>query len=306
MDTGIYLIKEGRPIWEPGAMLLVKNDPNYNEQWPRPLVPYKRIYGVEEPRRLPAVHNDGTLSKHLPEGTPFGLIGTSSLYKRESYPNGAVPPGSVTATFAGGFDRTGYRDLDPFNSAEEGVSLNWFNQGADAGRYSNDDIHASRILAMEPTTDRNGGPKSRATFRSHANERLRILGEIPVRHLDQSAAQSIDPDGNPDTSFLAKIPADVAFTFQTLDKNGMVLNMAQTWHQLRPGEIRHDCGGCHAHSQKPTLFKDTAAAKPDYVPFDLTKHTPLLTTKKNDQSGKKWDVNDETGVRFVKGILNIE
>ena len=51
----------------------------------------------------------------------------------------------------------------------------------------------------------------------------------------------------------------------------MVLNFAQTWHQLRPGEIRNDCGGCHAHSQKPTLFKDTAAAKPDYAIFDLTK-----------------------------------
>jgi hypothetical protein len=47
---------------------------------------------------------------------------------------------------------------------------------------------------------------------------------------------------------LTKIPADVAWTLQSLDKNGMVLNMAQTWHQLRPGEIRNDCGGCHAHS----------------------------------------------------------
>ena len=49
----------------------------------------------------------------------------------------------------------------------------------------------------------------------------------------------------------------------------MVLNMAQTWHQLRPGEIRHDCGGCHAHSQKPTDFALTAAAKPDYKVWDL-------------------------------------
>ena len=81
----------------------------------------------------------------------------------------------------------------------------------------------------------------------------------------------------------------MAWTFQTLDKNGMVLNMAQTWHQVRPGEIRNNCGGCHAHSQKPTDFKVTAAARPDYVPFDLTEQTPLLTTKKNDQSGKKWD-----------------
>ena len=65
-----------------------------------------------------------------------------------------------------------------------------------------------------------------------------------------------DPDGNPDTSFLAKIPADVGFTFQTLDKHGMVLNMAQTWHQVRPGEVRVDCGGCHAHSQKPTDVRE--------------------------------------------------
>jgi hypothetical protein len=98
----------------------------------------------------------------------------------------------------------------------------------------------------------------------------------------------------------------VAWTFQTLDKHGMVLNMAQTWHQVRPGEIRNDCGGCHAHSQKPTLFKDTAAAKPDYVPFDLTKQTPLLTTKKQDESKQKWDVKDETGLRFVSGPKTVE
>ena len=149
---------------------------------------------------------------------------------------------------------------------------------------------------MEPTTDRQRGPKSGRTFRSHANERLRILGEIPVRKFPQASisndpqnhkgqgGQPVDPDGNPDTSFLAKIPADVAFTFQTLDRDGMVLNMAQTWHQLRPGEIRNDCGGCHAHSQKPTLFQDTAAARPDYRIFDLTESTPLVTTRPNDQS----------------------
>src|SRR5262249_33580472 len=178
-------------------------------------------------------------------------------------------------------------------------------------RYSNDDIHAIRILVMEPTTDRNGGPKSRATFRSHANERLRILGEIPVRHFNQPAAQAkdsqaIDPDGNPDTSFLAKIPADVAFTFQTLDKDGMVLNMAQTWHQLRPGEIRHDCGGCHAHSQQPTPFAKTAAARTDYKLFDLTEQTPLLTTKAGDESNRQWDVKSETGLRYDKSVKNVE
>src|SRR5262249_39097453 len=113
-------------------------------------------------------------------------------------------------------------------------------------------------------------------------------------------------DGNAATSFRAKTPADTAFTFQSLDRDGMVLNMAQTWHQLRPGEVRNNCGGCHAHSQKPTEFKDTAAARPDYQVFDLTRQTPLLTTKKNDQSGKQWDVKNETGLRYAKGVLNVE
>jgi hypothetical protein len=295
-DSGISLIKSGKAVDDPGQMLLIKNDPKYHEQWPRALVPYKRIYGVDEPKRLEPLANDGKLSKHLPEGTPFGLVGTSSLYKRESYPYGVVKPGSVTATFAGDKDPTGYKGFDS--------SFNWTVQGSDAGLYKNDDIHAIRILLLEPTSDIR--PKGGRSYYNHGRERYRILGEMPVRHFDKGGKQPLDPDGNPDTSFLAKIPANVAWTFQTLDKRGMVLNMAQTWHQLRPGEIRNDCGGCHAHSQKPTLFKDTAAAKPDYAVFDFTSQTPLITTKKLDQSGKKWDVKDETGLRYEKNVQTVE
>jgi hypothetical protein len=295
LDAGIYLIKSGKPIDEPAEMFLIKNDPNYNEQWPRALVPYKRIYGVDEPRFLKPLANDGKLSPQLPEGTPFGLIGSSSLYKRETFPNGIVRPGEVTATWPG-------KGKVPYRNWEEG---NWSSQGADAGFYTNDQIHAIRILAMEPATARRNGAKAGRLFYNHARERLRILAEIPVRHFGKDG-QRVDPDGNPDTSFLAKIPADVPFTFQTLDKHGMVLNMAQTWHQVRPGEIRNDCGGCHAHSQKPTLFKDTAAAKPTYAIFDAVTHTPLLTTKQKDQSGKQWDVKDETVLRFEKGVKDVE
>ncbi len=183
--------------------------------------------------------------------------------------------------------------------------MNWVNQGADAGKYSNDDIHAVRILVMEPTTDRQQGFKSGRRFFSHAQERLRILGEIPLRHFTDGKEPN-DPDGNPDTSFLAKIPADTAFTFQTLDKHGMVLNMAQTWHQVRPGEIRNDCGGCHAHSQQPTRFEATAAARTDYQIFDLTTRTPLITTKANDESKRKWDAKNQTGLRYEPSVKNVE
>ncbi|MCC6420610.1 MAG: hypothetical protein IT429_20425 [Gemmataceae bacterium] len=304
-DGGLYLIKDGKAIDAPAQMRLIKNDPDYNEQWPRALVPYQRIHGVPEPKQLAALSNDGKRSPHLPEGTPFGLVGTSSFYKRESYPGGAVPPGSVTATYAGKGKPGGYLGLDPFNTSENGASLNWVNQGADAGRYTNDDIHAVRLLAMEPTTDRHRGAKEGRRFYSHAQERLRVLGEIPVRHF-VAGKQPLDPDGNPDTSFLARIPADTAFTFQMLDRHGMVLNMAQTWHQVRPGEVRNNCGGCHAHSQKPTPFEQTAAARPDYKVFDLTTTTPLLTAKARDESKRQWDVKAETGLRFAKAILNIE
>jgi hypothetical protein len=304
-DAGIYLIKDGKPIDEPAQMRLIKNDPNFNEQWPRAVVAYRRIYGVDEPKTPRALANDGTSSPHLPEGTPFGLVGTSSFYKRESYPDGAVREGSVTASFAYERDSNGFRGLDPFNTSQNGASLNWFNQGADAGVYSNDEIHAVRILIQEPTTDRHLGEKRGRRFYSHAMERLRILGEIPLRKFNGDQ-QPTDPDGHPDTSFLAKIPADTAFTFQTLDERGMVLNMAQTWHQVRPGEIRTNCGGCHAHSQKPTLFKDTLASKPDYKIFDLTKATPLLTSKAKDESKKRWDADDSSGLRYTDRLKNVE
>ncbi len=302
IDAGIYLIKSGRPVDEPGHMLLIKNDPNYNEQWPRALVPYRRIHGVDEPARLPGLKNDGKLHKALPEGTPFGLVGTSSLYKRESYPGGIVPAGKVTAGPEEG--------KDPFQGLGSltytGYQLNWFVQGADAGRYPNSDVHAVRILVTEPTTDPRNTAHYNVRFWNIAQERLRILGEFPVRKFGPDGKQPLDPDGNPDTSFLAKIPADLAWTFQTLDKNGMVLNMAQTWHQVRPGEVRTNCGGCHAHSQKPTDFNKTMAARPDYPLWDLTRKTPLLTTRKHDESGKKWDGEDSSGVRWARGVLNVE
>ncbi|MEM7234724.1 MAG: hypothetical protein AAF517_21270, partial [Planctomycetota bacterium] len=307
VDGGIYLIKDGRAIDEPSEMRLIKNDPYYNEQYPRAVVPYERIYGVSEPTTIAPLANDGSLSSELPEGTPFGLVGTSSFYKRESYPEGAVPDGQVTSTFAGKRDRKGYRGLDPFNTSQNGASLNWSNQGSDAGVYSNKEIHAVRIVAMEPTTDRHHGPKSGRLFRSHAMERLRILGEIPLRKFGSDGKQPLDLDGHPDTSFLAKIPADTAFTFQTIDKRGMALNIAQTWHQVRPGEVRTDCGGCHAHSQKPTKFADTVAAQSSYRVFDLTRATPLVTSKANDTSKRRWDAEESSGLKVeASGVVNVE
>jgi len=166
VDAGIYRIKDGKAIHEPGQMLRIKHDPKYDAQWPRALVPYQRIYGVREPRALKPLANDGRLSPHLPEGTPFGLVGSSSLYKRESFPDGKVAKGSVTATWS--------RDKQPV-PYDMGWQ-NWRSQGADAGLYENADIHAVRILVMDPMLDDNRPTLTLTSPKAGANGPLtRIL-----------------------------------------------------------------------------------------------------------------------------------
>ena len=261
-DAGLYLMPAGDIVNGPDELVLLKNDPAYNEAWPRAVVSYADIHGINHPAELPWLPNDGTAHAELPEGTPFGLVGTSSFYKRDSF------PGDGEADFDG---------LDPFNTSENGASSNWVAQGSDAGLYADWDIWAVRIIGLEPNTHRSYGPHNGSKYRNFANERHRILGEIPLRKTDGGGSPIMDSEGNPDTSFLAKIPADTPFTFQTIDRNGMVLNMAQTWHQVRPGEVRTDCGGCHAHSQLPLAFESTAAADPAYEIYDLSKVTPMVT-----------------------------
>jgi len=130
-----------------------------------------------------------------------------------------------------------------------------------------------RLVAMEGVAHRSYGPRaSEPGFRAHTGfERLRVLGEILLR----KPGGAVDGDGNPDTSFLARIPADTPSTFKTLDQDGLVLNTAQTWHQLRPGEVRTDCGGCHGHSQRPADFASTAAGRGAVAPVDLANRAVL-------------------------------
>ena len=171
-------------------MLLIKNDPKYNEQWPRALVPYKRIYGVDEPARLPPrLPMTASVARHLPEGTPFGLVGTSSLYKRESYPHRrACRKARSRRTVAPRWQRLRSYGRSA-RSAYTGIAGNWGGQGADAGLYDNSDIHAIRILVMEPTTGsavHRHAPSRR--WWNNADERLRILGEFPVRKFQERRA----------------------------------------------------------------------------------------------------------------------
>ncbi|MFN8488453.1 MAG: hypothetical protein U0350_12715 [Caldilineaceae bacterium] len=262
-DGGLYLMRSAQAAngtAKPTDLVRILNDPNYNEQWPRPVVAYSILFpGKSQPAVWPEYQNKGEAEHNLPPDMPFGLIGSASLIHRDTQPRNA------------GYNQNadGSNDPDPFNATHDPLYA-WLHQGTDAGLYTDNDIYAIRIVALPPSTDRTY-PDNGIGWHNVGAERIRILGEIPVRH-----AGVIDSLGNVDTSFLARIPADTPFTFQTLDRNGMVLNMAQTWHQVRPGEARYDCGGCHAHAQAPQKFETTVAGQAGYQPVDTTLQTQLL------------------------------
>ena len=201
----------------------------------------------------------------LPEGTPYGLVGTASLYKRESFPRGGVPEGSVTARWIGDKNDTSYRNrlqrLELFKASDEGT-LNWLNQGAEAGLYDNEEIHAIRILAMEPTTDRRRGPKSGGCFTTSPKSGYGSWARFRCGSSTPTAISRSIPTAIPTPASSPRFPADTPFTFQLLNKEGMVLTMAQTWHQLgRAKSARIAAAATPIRKRRPSSKKPPPAGR---------------------------------------------
>ena len=265
LKSGIYLIPnaagdESSFITDPANQLIkIKDDPLYNEIWPRAVLSYQTIHGQAAPDIL------NNLATSLPEDSRLlpaeanAIVGTSSMYNRQSSNDDKDDP-------------------DPFlaNQNREVRAGNWDIQGAEAGVFTNDDIYGVRIIATPPKpytkpisvfsdTDRwneisrhlfdNRLQYVVARYGSEHGERWEILGEFPVKKLVE------DLQKNPDTSWLAKIPADTPFFIQTIDNKGMTLISEITWRALKSGEKRADCGGCHAHSIAPLDIATTEAGK---------------------------------------------
>jgi hypothetical protein len=74
---------------------------------------------------------------------------------------------------------------------------------------------------------------------------------------------------------------------------------------VRPGEVRNDCGGCHAHSQLPLAFDLTAAGQPGYQVWDLSKLTPLLAKDELGHTTLKYENKSVVNVEFIKDIRPI-
>ncbi|MCA9312590.1 MAG: hypothetical protein KDA21_15355, partial [Phycisphaerales bacterium] len=58
VDSGIYIIPGGATMTSHEDLVLIRNNPNFNEAWPRPVVPWTDIQGAP-PVELPWLPNDG-------------------------------------------------------------------------------------------------------------------------------------------------------------------------------------------------------------------------------------------------------
>ncbi|WP_226991304.1 HzsA-related protein [Paraglaciecola psychrophila] len=303
LKSGIYLIDNANKniINSPNQLVKIVDSPDHNEIWPRAVLPYNQIYGIPKPNILPSVDTK-TEDDRLARAEPASIVGTSSMYNRDKLSGNS----------------------DPFQSKSSKRELhdgNWTVNGAEAGVFTNSDIYAVRIIGTPPKpftkvinkyqdnkrwkkAERLIGHKNYEgiveRYGSYHMERWEILGEFPLNYKSVP-----DNQGNPDSSWAAKIPADTPFLIQTLDKNGMTLNSELTWRALKPGEARTDCGGCHAHAIEPLEFSDTFAGM--RVPIQGVSGTEQSAP---DLMNGLWDLTkgeipllNKEGVEYIKGAV---
>ena len=219
---------------------IIVDFPEYQEIMARAVVSYEAIYGVKKPgllangsktKNITPINNLGLTDSRLKLGEPYGLTGAATLYDRETRALNGVP----WAMKDGGGTMAGR------------IYSNLATDGADLAIYDNDEIAGIRVLLPLYSYPFNnyGGIEQWVGFQGH---HMRVLGEFPVRKT-LNGQVIFDADGNPDTSFVIKLPADTPFLFQTIDKNGMALDIETTTRTVHRGEQQF-CGGCHVHTRE--------------------------------------------------------
>lgn len=263
-EIGIYYVADvGEPVPHFSKLIRIADRDDRYEYMPRAVLPYEAIYG--HPCPLP----QGATADDLPAGSPFAVVGTSSMNWREV--TRVNKPHLSALTLQGG-------NVKDFETAEiEYLAIVLTNPTLSIQAHG-----ASPFEKLENARANEGNYEG---FSSEVNERLaRFTKLIPLKkyrlkdgsvHYGPNPPADAEPindlQGDPDTSFAAELPADQAWTFQLLDKDLRALTTAQTWHQMRPGEKRVDCNGCHAHHKPaPFVFDETFAATREYKRLRLT------------------------------------
>ncbi|MCF6264863.1 MAG: hypothetical protein L3J24_14925, partial [Xanthomonadales bacterium] len=237
-DAGIWLLPlEPNSTRQVGHIAddarLVVDFPEYHEIMPRAVVNYQAIYGIPSPALTPPTDNDGGQDQRLPAGAPYGLTGAASMFDRETLSLNGTP----------------WNMRDGGGAMSGRTYLNLASSGAELAIFDNDEIFGIRVLMPVPFMPGNMPSYIRqqgwSGFQQH---HLRILGEYPIRKPDGSGVEPTDAQGNPDTSFVVRVPADTPFLMQTIDKRGMALDIETASRSVVRGEEQY-CSGCHVHTR---------------------------------------------------------
>ena len=200
IHAGIYLIKNGKPIWEPGAMLLDQarcrsTTRNGRGRWS----PTSASTASTEPAVCRPCATTASSRPTCRKARPSAWSALRVLYKRESFPKGVVPAGSVTAT---GDPQGRLRVRQRPGLAGPGRRRRPLCQQRHP-RHP----HPGHGAAIDPR----GRQVLQLRQRTAAHPRRDSGAQVhQATGASATGVQPTDPDGNPDTSFLAKIPADVA------------------------------------------------------------------------------------------------
>lgn len=232
--------------------------------WPRAVLSWQQRTGQTQQQVAPEIIDPTT---PIAPGRPYAIVGTSALYNTDRKPYDC-------------WLKPAYQPYDPIAQASEHNINDQFIWNFDAlskvipdpmGMFPpgcapvrEEDVLGVQINLTSNKLNHNCCNLGYQTDGAGDQETVRTLGVYDVR------AQS-------DTSFKARVPANVPFEFHLLDAEfGMRLVDVRTWHSLKPRESRYDCGGCHQHEEGQAIpFAGTVASQ--QAPLNMVGQTQVVT-----------------------------
>ena len=184
---------------------------------------------------------------------------------------------------------------------------NWGEQGGEAGLYENGDIWGIRIVALEPVSDAVFQKQRHYSLVSNSEERLRILGEFPVRKFNGEVQPT-----------RSRRQSGHQFPGQAAGRRGLdVSDARQERHGAQHGPDvasaaagrdsqrlrRLPCAQPAADRLQPDGCRQTRL--PGLGPDRKTRRCsrPRPTTSR----ARKWDKDDRTGVKSAgKAVADVE
>ncbi len=207
---------------------MIVNSPEWHEFMPKAVLPYKAIYGIDEPKPPPLSNTDS-------DDPSYGVLA------------------AVDA------DKANLRAAHGWNGPKDGRWCHFQGCALQAPAFlthkKGDDwdvVHQMKYIRFWRVVPLKK-PKAPISWkRGHTladvwGQRVVLMGDVPIQ---------------PDGSFKAKLPANVPFLMAGVDAQGRSIARHQHVMAMRPGE-KQVCSGCHLHNppgQPGAGFAQTDAA----------------------------------------------